>query len=122
MKKSIFDEQTSNALMKWRQAVKKKQGKGPNKSPSGSPTTSPREGSPKATQMNQLHRFKSIGNAGVNPMPSRRKCHPEQDSLSDTETDAPSAAAAAATAVAVANLSNTDLLTGSDEYHLPLEK
>ncbi|KAM0942157.1 hypothetical protein DsansV1_C15g0135301 [Dioscorea sansibarensis] len=120
MKKSIFDEQTSKALMKWRQAVKKKQGKGPNKSPSDSPSTSPREGSPKAAQKHQLHRFKSMGNAGVNPMPSRRRCHPEQDALSDTETDDPSSAAA--TAVAIANLSNTDLLTGSDEYHLPVEK
>lgn len=64
MKTSIFDEQTSRALKKWRMAVKKKKGRSGGKSPStttlsGIPTSSTlHAGSGRA-----LHRFKTTGHS-----------------------------------------------------------
>ncbi|KAF7130551.1 hypothetical protein RHSIM_Rhsim10G0192400 [Rhododendron simsii] len=65
MKKSIFDEQTSKALKKWHNAVKKRTGKG-GKSPArtlggGSPTAS--MSSTLHSAGAALHRFKTIGHS-----------------------------------------------------------
>lgn len=50
MKKSIFDEQTSKALKKWHNAVKKRTGKG-----GKSPARTPGGGSPTASVSSTLH-------------------------------------------------------------------
>ncbi|XP_023518037.1 MLO-like protein 8 [Cucurbita pepo subsp. pepo] len=63
MKKSIFDEQTSKALKKWRMAVKKKQGKSPTRK-LGSPSASPMHSSSGYT----LHRFKTTGHSNGSSM------------------------------------------------------
>jgi len=83
MKKSIFDEQTSTALTKWRNAVKKRRGKG-GKSPArvlggGSPTASVSSTlhSPGAT----LHRFKTTGHS------TRSFAYETDPEHSDYETD-----------------------------------
>lgn len=84
MKKSIFDEQTSKALKKWRMAVKKKQSKG-GKSPtrtlgngSASPTLS------MASTINSagatLHRFKTTGH-------STRSFNYRDQEISDLEAE-----------------------------------
>ncbi|WOL17254.1 MLO-like protein 9 [Canna indica] len=58
MKKSIFDEHTSKAIMKWHQAVKKKN---PNPNPNPNPKGSP-NGSPKAAAVHPtVHHLKSAG-------------------------------------------------------------
>ncbi|XP_072979467.1 MLO-like protein 9 [Typha angustifolia] len=103
MKRSIFDEQTSKAIKKWHQAVKKKNPKGSVNSPSSrSPATSPKE-SPNKSPVHQLNRFKSIGHSGIAPSPSRRRHHSDQD-IPDTDSE-----------VASIPINQTDLLTGSIE-------
>ncbi|KAI3784397.1 hypothetical protein L1987_43496 [Smallanthus sonchifolius] len=68
MKKSIFDEQTSTALKKWRMAVKNKHGGKGGKSPAPSVGNSPNASPvhPMASTINPttrgtLHRFKTTG-------------------------------------------------------------
>lgn len=86
MKKSIFDEQTSKALTKWRNAVKKRRGTG-GKSParalgSGSPTASVSSTLHSTTAT--LHRFKTTGHS------TRSFAYETDPEHSDYETDPPS--------------------------------
>ncbi|ONK71050.1 uncharacterized protein A4U43_C04F4190 [Asparagus officinalis] len=76
MKKSIFDEQTSKALKKWHQAVKKRHKKGSPRSltPSTSAITSP-----SASPLHQFYRSRTIGNS------SRSQAHSRFSYYSDTE-------------------------------------
>ncbi|KAK4857902.1 hypothetical protein QYF36_008069 [Acer negundo] len=62
MKKSVFDEQTSKALKKWRMAVKKKAkgGKSPTRTLGGSVSTTP---SMFSSGGQTLHRFKTTGHS-----------------------------------------------------------
>lgn len=66
MKKSIFDEQTSKALKKWRMAVKKKQGVKLGKS-----SVRSNDGSTAGSTMHSsgpmLHRFKTTGHSRTMP-------------------------------------------------------
>ncbi|XP_058090570.1 MLO-like protein 10 isoform X2 [Magnolia sinica] len=81
MKRSVFDEQTSKALKKWHQAVKKKHGKS-----ARSPTRSLGMSSlvsPSATPLHSLQRFKTTGHSTATP---RRGYHSDQD-MSDMEGD-----------------------------------
>ncbi|URD77648.1 hypothetical protein MUK42_31738 [Musa troglodytarum] len=59
MKRSIFDEQTSKALKKWHQAVKKKHEKGTSHA-SSVHETSPRASSP-ASPLRPMQRYRTIG-------------------------------------------------------------
>lgn len=70
MKKSIFDEQTANALKQWRLAVKKKHGDKGGKSPARSTATSvtaspvhPMASAIYPTAGATLHRFKTTGHS-----------------------------------------------------------
>lgn len=59
MKRSIFDEQTSKALKKWHQAVKKKHEKGTSHA-SSVHETSPRASSP-ASPLRPMQRYRTFG-------------------------------------------------------------
>nr|CAD1830652.1 unnamed protein product [Ananas comosus var. bracteatus] len=110
MKRSIFDEQTSKAIKKWHQAVKKKNPKGDSvNSPSNqSPSTSPKANR-SSSPVHQLHRFKSMSHSsGIAMTPSRRRHQSDQDNL-DAENEAPPS-------VPVVN-ATTDLLTGLIDEH-----
>ncbi|URE33002.1 hypothetical protein MUK42_35682, partial [Musa troglodytarum] len=113
MKRSIFDEQTSKALKKWHQAVKKKNPKGSGNSPSRSPNTSPK-GSPKATTVHPIPHFKATG---ISPSPSRRR-HLSDQGLQYATPEVLSAPAVTATPNP-AFAAPTDLLTGSAEQKKP---
>ncbi|KAK9135625.1 hypothetical protein Syun_014955 [Stephania yunnanensis] len=76
MKKSIFDEETSKALRKWRQAAKKKTREG--RSPRSS------NASPMQSPLHTLHRFMTTGHSTRSSTPGRR--YSDHD-LSDVETD-----------------------------------
>ncbi|KAJ6792177.1 MLO-like protein 9 [Iris pallida] len=60
MKKSIFDEQTSRALKKWHQAVKKRHKKGLSQSNSITPTTASPRSSPGASPLHHLYDYQNI--------------------------------------------------------------
>ncbi|GKV21875.1 hypothetical protein SLEP1_g31812 [Rubroshorea leprosula] len=77
MKKSIFDEQTSNALKKWHMAVKKKQGKGKSTRTLGE-NSSP---TPSSLSGHTLRRFKTTGHY---TLPSQTY---EDHDASDLEAD-----------------------------------
>ncbi|KAK1262682.1 MLO-like protein 10 [Acorus gramineus] len=62
VKKSIFDEQTSRALKKWRKDAKKKQGK-PSQG-SRTPGGGTPEASPSTSPVHPLQRFKTTGHSG----------------------------------------------------------
>ncbi|CAL9129336.1 unnamed protein product [Musa textilis] len=113
MKRSIFDEQTSKALKKWHQAVKKKNPKGAGNSPSRSPNTSPK-GSPKATTVHPIPHFKATG---ISPSPSRRR-HLSDQGLQYATPEVLSAPVVTATPNP-AFAAPTDLLTGSAEQKKP---
>lgn len=113
MKRSIFDEQTSKALKKWHQAVKKKNPKGSGNSPSRSPNTSPK-GSPKATTVHPIPHFKATG---ISPSPSRRR-HLSDQGLQYATPEVLSAPAVTATPNPTF-AAPTDLLTGSAEQKKP---
>ncbi|RWW80132.1 hypothetical protein BHE74_00011541 [Ensete ventricosum] len=113
MKRSIFDEQTSKALKKWHQAVKKKNPKGSGNSPSRSPNTSPK-GSPKATTVHPIPHFKATG---ISPSPSRRR-HLSDQGLQYATPEVLSAPAVPATPNP-AFAAPADLLTGSAEQKKP---
>ncbi|KAK9109533.1 hypothetical protein Sjap_017593 [Stephania japonica] len=76
MKKSIFDEQTSKALRKWRQAARKKTKEG--RSPRSS------NASPMQSPLHTLHRFMTTGHSMHSSTISRRR---SDHDLSDLETD-----------------------------------
>lgn len=113
MKRSIFDEQTSKALKKWHQNVKKKNPKGSSNSPSRSPNTSPK-GSPRATPVVQIPHFKPGSNIALSPSPSRRRRHSDLGAQGvDVEVLSISANFTPNPVVI-----QTDLLTGSNEQQL----
>ncbi|KAK1274486.1 hypothetical protein QJS04_geneDACA009798 [Acorus gramineus] len=87
MKKSIFDDQTSRALKKWRLAAKKRQGKSGN-TPGGTP-----DASPSASQVHPLQRYKTTGS-----MKSRK--YLDQD-VSDSECETPSLATSTSTTILI---------------------
>lgn len=85
MKKSIFDEQTSKALKKWHQAVKKKRGKS-GRSPTRTLGVSPGV-SPSASPVHpHLHRYKTTGHSASSTGQSPRGYYSDQE-MSDMEGD-----------------------------------
>ncbi|WOK92834.1 MLO-like protein 9 [Canna indica] len=101
MKKSIFDEQTSKALKKWHQFVKKKNLRGLTHTPSRSPN-----GSSEAASVHPIPHFKPPpANISLSLSPSRRRRHSDAGVLSSLATVAPAPA-----------IVHTDLLTGSTEH------
>ncbi|XP_010530986.1 PREDICTED: MLO-like protein 8 [Tarenaya hassleriana] len=84
MKKSVFDEQTSKALKKWRMAVKKKQGKG-GKIQSrrlGDGSASPTGSTIRSSSGRTLHRYKTTGHS------TRSSTYDDRDNeTSEFETD-----------------------------------
>ncbi|XP_068639900.1 MLO-like protein 9 [Aristolochia californica] len=75
MKKSIFDEQTSKAIKKWRMGAKKKtEAHSPPRTLGQSPSVSP-IGSP----VNRFRRFKSMGHVGGGSDTPSRKSYSDQD-------------------------------------------
>ncbi|KAK1326042.1 MLO-like protein 10 [Acorus calamus] len=105
MKKSIFDEQTSRALKKWRLAAKKRQGKSGN-TPGGTP-----DASPSASQVHPLQRYKTIGHSGS--VKSRK--YLDQD-VSDSECETPSLVTSTSTTILIPG----DMEGGSHEAAPPL--
>lgn len=87
MKKSIFDEQTSKALMKWRNAVKKRQGGKGSRSPTVTLGGSSSTVSKVASSGRTLHRHKTTGH-------STRGASFEDNDNSDVEADTLSPASA----------------------------
>ncbi|KAL7192815.1 hypothetical protein ACSBR2_024603 [Camellia fascicularis] len=91
MKKSIFDEQTSKALKKWRMAVKNKHGKG-GKSPTqtlggGSPTTASMKSTLHSSGA-KLHRFKTTGHSTRSFTPDHHEtANPSSANLIVTDDD-----------------------------------
>lgn len=63
MKRSIFDEQTSRALKKWHQAVRKRHKKGSLNSPTITPSVS-RVTSPSGSPFHQFYRSRTLGRSG----------------------------------------------------------
>ncbi|KAK6922490.1 Mlo-related protein [Dillenia turbinata] len=113
MKKAIFDEQTSKALKKWHQAVKKKHGKSPTRTLGGSTmggstiggsTTNP-AGYPSG---HTLHRFKTTGH-------STRSSTYEVHDLSDYETDPSSPTASTASLIVRVDHDETETETGGPQ-------
>ncbi|URD96659.1 hypothetical protein MUK42_31837 [Musa troglodytarum] len=100
MKRSIFDDQTSKAIMKWHQAVKKKN---PTTSPKGSP-----KGSPKAATVVPADNVTSAGDVMLTP--------PQRDQ--DAEDTNAGVQWSAATATPTSAVASADLLTGSTEQQL----
>lgn len=96
MKRSIFDDQTSKAIMKWHQAVKKK-----------NPTTSPK-GSPKAATVVPADSETSAGDIMLTP--------PQGDQ--DAQGTNAGVQWSAATATPTSAVASADLLTGSTEQQL----
>lgn len=82
MKKSIFDEQTAQAIKNWHQAAKKKHGNKLSRSSSRTPDTSTRP-SPNATPVHHLYRYKTTGHTAIAP---RGEAFSDQDN-SDTEIE-----------------------------------
>ncbi|THU71780.1 hypothetical protein C4D60_Mb04t05100 [Musa balbisiana] len=100
MKRSIFDDQTSKAIMKWHQAVKKKN---PTTSPKGSP-----KGSPKAATVVPADSETSAGDIMLTP--------PQRDQ--DAQGTNAGVQWSAATATPTSAVASADLLTGSTEQQL----
>lgn len=88
MKRSIFDEQTSRALKKWHQAVKKRHKKGSIHSPSITPSTSTMT-SPAGSPLHQLYRSRTLGRSERSQTHVRTSYHSDQE-ISDQEGDFPS--------------------------------
>nr|DAD46520.1 TPA_asm: hypothetical protein HUJ06_016457 [Nelumbo nucifera] len=87
MKKSVFDEQTSKAIKKWRMAAMKKKhekrtGHSPTRSVGSGPSASPVQSPP-----HPLQRFKTTGHSTRSSTYSMRN---SEDDMSDNEADAPS--------------------------------
>uniref|UniRef100_A0A1D1YET4 MLO-like protein n=2 Tax=Anthurium amnicola TaxID=1678845 RepID=A0A1D1YET4_9ARAE len=85
MKRSIFDEQTSKALRKWRLAAKRRRGKSPTGSALRTPGESPSV-SPRASPVHPIHRFKTTGHSTNALARSRRDYYSDQE-LSDAEPE-----------------------------------
>ncbi|KAI4327863.1 hypothetical protein L6164_020275 [Bauhinia variegata] len=82
MKKSIFDEQTSKALMNWRNAVKKKLGgKSGGKSHLRTSDGSTIASSVRSSSGRKLHRFKTTGHS------TRHSNYDDHDEVSDLEAE-----------------------------------
>ncbi|KAF3338208.1 MLO-like protein 8 [Carex littledalei] len=64
IKMSIFDEQTSKALKKWRDAARKRNKKGSSHSPSVTPSPSPGQSPIASPASRHLHRYRTMGYAG----------------------------------------------------------
>lgn len=71
MKRSIFDEETSKALIKWHQIAKKKQEKGLSRSSSVHEPSSTM--SPQASPVNPMQRSATAGHMGAVYTPSGRR-------------------------------------------------
>eukprot|EP00268_Persea_americana_P060238 TRINITY_DN7479_c0_g2_i1.p1 TRINITY_DN7479_c0_g2~~TRINITY_DN7479_c0_g2_i1.p1 ORF type:complete len:561 (+),score=95.99 TRINITY_DN7479_c0_g2_i1:396-2078(+) len=95
MKRSIFDEQTSRALKKWHDTVKKKKHGRSAHSPAVTPGASPGA----SPMHHHLHRFKTTGHSASQ---SRRSYISDQD-VSDMEGDEPHLSQ---TAVLISNAEN----------------
>ncbi|XP_078155518.1 MLO-like protein 9 isoform X2 [Carex rostrata] len=81
IKMSIFDEQTSKALKKWRDAARKRNKKGSSHSPSVTPSPSPGQ-SPMASPARHLYRYKTMGYAGE----GMRRSHSDNE-ISDVDIE-----------------------------------
>ncbi|RZC48612.1 hypothetical protein C5167_017040 [Papaver somniferum] len=97
MKKSIFDEQTSKAIMKWRAAAKKKNVGKSTRSTGPSVTSTP---------SHPLHRFKTTGHSTRSFMSSLSNKAYSDTELSDMETDH---SPESATATLIANMERGDV-------------
>ncbi|KAF3321090.1 MLO-like protein 8 [Carex littledalei] len=64
IKMSIFDEQTSKALKKWRDAARKRNKRGSSHSPSVTPSPSPGQSPMASPASRHLHRYRTMGYAG----------------------------------------------------------
>ncbi|XP_072957739.1 MLO-like protein 9 [Typha angustifolia] len=98
LKKSIFDYQTTKALKKWHESVKKKRREGSSHHSSRTPGTSP-GASPNASPLHQLYRYKTIGHTGATSTPTRSFSDVEN---SDTEMETPLSSTTAPNSMAVA--------------------
>ncbi|KAF8405577.1 hypothetical protein HHK36_010484 [Tetracentron sinense] len=114
MKKSIFDDQTSKALKKWRMTAAKKNqggrtGRSPTRTLGGSPGASPVH-SP-ASPAHALPRFKANGHSVRSSTSSKRYSDNE---MSDVEADA---SPKPSTVNLMANMDLSVLPTGTREHH-----
>ncbi|XP_078155519.1 MLO-like protein 9 [Carex rostrata] len=81
IKMSIFDEQTSKALKKWRDEARKRNKKGSSHSPSVTPSPSPGQ-SPMASPARHLYRYRSMGYSGEH----MRRSHSDNE-ISDVDIE-----------------------------------
>lgn len=85
IKMSIFDEQTSKALKKWRDAARKRRKKGNSQySPSVTPSPSPGQSPMASPASRHLYRYRSMGYAGE----GFKRSHSDND-ISDVEIEMP---------------------------------
>ncbi|KAJ4777846.1 MLO-like protein [Rhynchospora pubera] len=88
IKMSIFDDQTSKALKKWRDAARKRHKKGSSHSPSVTPSPSPGQSprtSPRASPASRhLYNYRTMGNA----RDGMKRSHSDND-ISDAEIEMP---------------------------------
>lgn len=108
MKKSIFDEQTSKAIKKWRLNVKKKPGKSPQaatKTLGGSPADTPTETPPSALQHSASKLSKLKGRSGKNIFKDP-----------DTSEAEGGASPSSQTAILIANVENPEHGPGEQEH------
>ncbi|XP_064994580.1 MLO-like protein 9 isoform X1 [Musa acuminata AAA Group] len=111
MKKSVFDGQTSKAIKKWRQAVKKKSTSSSTGTPYRSLSASPTGGSNPST-LDPIHQFNSAGSISLTF--SRRRHFSDIDAEEADAEVPPSAPADSSTSSAAP----THLLIGSTEQRL----
>jgi mlo protein len=86
IKMSIFDEQTSKALKKWRDAARKRHKKGSSHSPYVTPSPSPGQSPMASPAFHHLYRYKTMGHVGN----GIKRSHSDNE-ISDVEIEMPRA-------------------------------
>ena len=114
MKRSIFNEQTSKALKKWHQAVKRRHKKGSLHSPSITPSTSTIT-SPSTSPLRQFYRSKTFGHSG------RSQTHASLSYHSDPEISDQGAANTSPSSNLIPSFKHKDVDFEPAEYRVTVE-
>lgn len=119
MKKSIFDDQTSRALKKWHQAVRKRHKKVSLRSPTLTPSTSTRTTSPSASPLHQFCRSRTLGHSGRS-LSHSRVLYQSDTEISDQEAE--NRSPTSTTNLIPPSFKHADTDTEPTEYRLSVEQ